>query len=135
MDIFQKKTYILGCRKGNKLKNKLPKKKSRAFKCPVPAYMLSHFSRVRFFATPWTVARQAPLSVEFSRQECWNGLVPSSRGSSRPRDQIASLICVLASWFFTTSATWEALIMPQCQTLLLLLLLSHFSRVQLCVTP
>ena len=74
MDIFQKKTYILGCRKGNKLKNKLPKKKSRAFKCPVPAYMLSHFSRVRFFATPWTVARQAPLSVEFSRQECWSGL-------------------------------------------------------------
>ena len=26
------------------------------------------------FATPWTVARQAPLSVEFSRQEyCWSG--------------------------------------------------------------
>ena len=23
--------------------------------------------------TPWTVARQAPLSVQFSRQECWSG--------------------------------------------------------------
>ena len=80
MDIFQKKTYILGCRKGNKLKNKLPKKKSRAFKCPVPAYMLSHFSRVRFFATPWTVARQAPLSVEFSRQEYWSRLPLPSPG-------------------------------------------------------
>ena len=32
------------------------------------------FSRVRLFATPWTVARQAPLSVEFSRQEHWSGL-------------------------------------------------------------
>ena len=26
------------------------------------------------FATPWTVAHQAPLSMEFSRQEYWNGL-------------------------------------------------------------
>ena len=31
-------------------------------------------SRVRLFETPWTVARQAPLSLEFSRQEYWNGL-------------------------------------------------------------
>jgi len=26
------------------------------------------------FATPWTVAHQAPLSMEFSRQEYWSGL-------------------------------------------------------------
>ena len=26
------------------------------------------------FVTPWTVARQAPLSMEFSRQEYWSGL-------------------------------------------------------------
>ena len=32
------------------------------------------FSHVRLFATPWTVARQAPLSVGFSRQEYWRGL-------------------------------------------------------------
>ena len=31
-------------------------------------------SRVRLFATPWTVAYQAPPSMGFSRQECWNGL-------------------------------------------------------------
>ena len=30
-------------------------------------------SRVHLFATPWTVARQAPLSMEFSRQEYWSG--------------------------------------------------------------
>ena len=35
--------------------------------------MLSHVSRVRLFATPWTAARQAPLSVGFSRHECWSG--------------------------------------------------------------
>ena len=31
-------------------------------------------SRVRLFATPWTVAGQAPPSMEFSRQEYWSGL-------------------------------------------------------------
>ena len=36
-------------------------------------------SRVRLFATPWTVAHQAPPSVGFSRQEYWSGLpFPSS---------------------------------------------------------
>ena len=33
--------------------------------------MLSH---VLFFETPWTVARQAPLSMGFLRQEYWSGL-------------------------------------------------------------
>ena len=31
-------------------------------------------SRVRLFAIPWTVAYQAPPSMEFSRQEYWSGL-------------------------------------------------------------
>ena len=34
--------------------------------------LLSHFSRVRLYVTPWTVACQAPLSIEFSRQEYWS---------------------------------------------------------------
>ena len=37
-------------------------------------------SRVRLFTTPWTVARQAPLSMEFSRQEYWSGLPCTSLG-------------------------------------------------------
>ena len=40
----------------------------------VRACVLSCFSCVRLFATPWTVARQAPLSMGFSRQEHWSGL-------------------------------------------------------------
>ena len=36
--------------------------------------MLSHFSRVQLFVTPWTVAHQVPLSMGFSRQEYWSGL-------------------------------------------------------------
>ena len=31
-------------------------------------------SRVQLFATPWTIAHQAPLSMGFSRQEYWSGL-------------------------------------------------------------
>ena len=38
------------------------------------ACVLNHFSCVRLFATPWTLARQAPLSMEFSRQAYWSGL-------------------------------------------------------------
>ena len=33
--------------------------------------VLSHFSHVQLFTTPWTIAHQAPLSMEFSRQEYW----------------------------------------------------------------
>ena len=36
--------------------------------------VLSRFGRAQLFATPWTVAHQAPLSVGFSRQEYWSGL-------------------------------------------------------------
>ena len=43
-------------------------------------------SRVRLFATPWTVARQAPLSMGFARQEYWSGLSFSSpTQGSNPR--------------------------------------------------
>ena len=37
-------------------------------------------SHVRLFATPWTVAYQAPLSMGFSSQEYWNGLPFPSPG-------------------------------------------------------
>ena len=37
-------------------------------------------SRVWLFATPWTVAYQAPQSMEFSRQEYWSGLPFPSPG-------------------------------------------------------
>ena len=42
--------------------------------------MLSYFSCVQLFATAWTVACQAPLSLGFSRQEYWSGLPCLSPG-------------------------------------------------------
>ena len=56
-------------------------------------------SRVWFFAAPWTVALQDPLSKGFSRQEYWSAIF-SSRGSSWPRDQ--THISCTAGRFFTT---------------------------------
>ena len=47
--------------------------------------LLSRFHCVRFVATPWTEAHQAPLSMGFSRQEYWSG-VPLA---SPPRDLCA----------------------------------------------
>ena len=38
------------------------------------AWVLSRFSCVQLFTTPWTVAHQAPLSMGFPRQERWTGL-------------------------------------------------------------
>ena len=38
----------------------------------VSVCVLSH---IRLFATPWTVAHHAPLSIRFSRQEYWSGLL------------------------------------------------------------
>ena len=90
-------------------------------------------SRAQLFATPSSVAHQAPLPVGFPRQEYWSGLpLPSPGESSRPMDQtcISSVSClgrqILYHW-----ATREALY----KVILLLLLLSRFSCVWLCATP
>ena len=45
-----------------------------------PSIKVKLLSRVRLFATPWTVAYQAPLSMGFSRQECGSGLPSPSPG-------------------------------------------------------
>ena len=72
--------------------------------------MLSCFSCARLFATPWTVAYQAPLSLGFSRQEYWSGLpCPSPGDLPNPGIEAGSLVSLaLAGRFFTTSATWQA---------------------------
>ena len=72
------------------------------------ACMLSCFSRVRLCATLWTIALQAPLSMVFSRQEYWSGLLcPPPRDLPNPGIEPRSLTSpVLAGGFFTTSTIW-----------------------------
>ena len=59
---------------------------------------------------PWTVARQAPLSVDFSRQEYWSGLLLPS-----PEDlpylgiePMSPVLPAFAGGCFYLCATWEA---------------------------
>ena len=68
-------------------------------------------SCVQLFATLWTVARQAPLSMGFPRQENWNGLpFPPPGDLPDPGIEPVSLMSpALAGGFFTTSTTRKAL--------------------------
>ena len=68
-------------------------------------------SRVQLFATPGTVAHQAPLSMAFSRQEYWSSLTfPLPEDLPDPGMEPTSLTSpALAGGFFTASATWEDL--------------------------
>ena len=71
--------------------------------------MLSRLSHVQLFATPCTVARQASLSMGFSKQEYWSGL-PFPLLGDLPDSGIESVSLrslALAGGYFTTCTTWE----------------------------
>ena len=68
--------------------------------------VLSCFSRVQLFATPWTVAHQPPLSMGLTRQEYQSGFPFSSPGYL-PDPGVKPRSSALAGKFFITSATWE----------------------------
>ena len=67
-------------------------------------------SRVWHFVTPWAVARQAPVSVEFSLARILQQVAISrSRGSSLPRDWTGfSCVSCFGRWILYHCATWEA---------------------------
>ena len=66
---------------------------------------------VRLFVTPWTIAHQAHLFMEFSRQEYLSGLpFPSPGDLPDPGIEPVTLMSpALAGGFFTTNATGETL--------------------------
>ena len=64
-------------------------------------------SCIWLFMTPWTVAHQAPLSTEFSRQGYWSGLPFPTQGDL-PDPGIKPVSPVLAGGFFYHWVTWEA---------------------------
>ena len=81
--------------------------------------VLNCFSRVRLCATLWTAAHQAPLPMGFSRQEHWSGWpCPPPGDLPDPGIEPVSLKSpALAGGFFTTSATWEAPVLIQWNTI------------------
>ena len=68
------------------------------------AYVLSCLSYVCLFVTTWTLAHQAPLSMEFSKQEYWSVLLCPSPGHL-PDPGIEPAPPALAAGFFTTITT------------------------------
>ena len=77
---------------------------------PIGLCMLSCFDHVWLFATLWTIADQAPLSMGFSRQEYYSGLPCPSPGDC-PYSEIQAVSLgppALADRFFTTTSNWEA---------------------------
>ena len=68
--------------------------------------MLSLFSHVLLFATPWTVACQTPLSVGFSRQEYWSGWPCPPRGDL-PNPGIEHRPPALGPWSLSPLTTKE----------------------------
>ena len=106
---------LLHCSIFNKPWTPPPKKKhliilsSGVFAC-VHVCMLSRFSWVWFFATLWTIAHQAPLSMGFSKQQYWRGL-PCPPPGVFPSPGIEPAFFMspeLTDGFFTTGDTWEA---------------------------
>ena len=72
--------------------------------------VLSHFSRVLFFATLWTVAHQAPLSMAILQARIPERVaMPSSSDLPNTGIHPMSLMSpALAGRFFSTNYTWEA---------------------------
>ena len=76
----------------------------------VNPYIACSFTHLCLFATPWAVASQASLSMEFSRQEYWRGL-PFCTPGNLPDPVIEPMSLVspaLAGGFFNINATLEA---------------------------
>ena len=69
----------------------------------VHMYVLSH---VQLFVTPWTVARQAPLSMGFPRQEYWSGLPFPSPGDLSPFRHWTHISCI-GRWIPYHCAPWK----------------------------
>ena len=69
-------------------------------------------SRVQLFSTPWTVALQAPLSAEFSRQKYWGELpfLPPGDLSDPEIEDISPGSPALAGRFFTLWTTREVVL-------------------------
>ena len=68
---------------------------------PAQLSSVQSLSHVQLFATQWTAARQAPLSMEVSRQDHWSGL-PFPTPGDLPNPEIEPMSPALAGRLFIT---------------------------------
>ena len=92
--------------------------------------MLSRFSHVPLFVTPWTAAHQAPLSMDSPGKNTGVDCHAILQGIFLTQGSNLRLLCLLhwRTGFFTTSATWEAYKHVKVKV-------KSLSRVRLLVTP
>ena len=86
---------------------------------PTHAIVLNCISRVQLCVTLWIVARQAPLSMGFSRQEYWSGLpCPPPGDLPDPGIELTSPVSpALAGQFFTTVPPGKLVVMYNCDVI------------------
>ena len=75
--------------------------------------VIESLSPIRLFATPWTIVRQAPLSMGFSRQQYWSGL-PCPSLADLPDPGIELTSPALTGGFFTTEPPRKTLYGDTC---------------------
>ena len=91
-------------------------------------------SVLSIFVTPWTIALQAPLMMEFSRQEYWSGLPFPTPGDLHypgiePASSVSTVSPALAGRFFTTEPPGKTHSLCWSESV------KSLSHVQLFVTP
>ena len=69
--------------------------------------VLSHFSHVWLFLTPWTVARQAPPPMKFFRQEYWSGLPWPPPADLDSGTEPVSCVCWIGRQVLYHCTTWR----------------------------
>ena len=117
--------------------------------------MPSHFSHIQRCVTLWTVARQVPLSMEFSRQEYWSGLPclppvrvrdpgieprsPTLQADSLPTElpgkPFSTYVCVCVCVYIYTHTHIYVCVCIHIYVCTCVCVPSHFSCVQLFATP
>ena len=78
---------------------------------------------IHLFVTPWTIALQAPLTMEFSRQEYWSGLPFPTPGDLRypgiePEFSMSTVSPALGGRFFTTEPPGKPIAYAEVQVLI-----------------
>ena len=106
---FIDNTKVFDCVDHNKLWKNL---KEMEYHTTLPAsWEVKSLSHVRLFVTPWSVACHAPLSMVFSRQEYWSGLLFPSPGdlpNPRIKPRSPALQADTTAWAIRKApASWE----------------------------
>ena len=82
---------------------------------PLLVLKVKSLSRVRLFATSWTVAHQAPPSMGFSRQEYWSGVpLPSPEGYSQEAINLGLSLVKYPSLWYSKPGECKLLLIELC---------------------